>query len=61
MSTSSIKQNAQGVAEAYESYSKLVLDPSHDRKKAERLKKYILSLSNDTAKKLKELEKNVYY
>jgi len=59
MSLESIKQNAQSIISANEKYSQLVLKPTHDKKEAEKLKKYILTLSNTISKQLGEVKKDV--
>ncbi|MBT3262411.1 hypothetical protein HN992_03200 [Candidatus Woesearchaeota archaeon] len=59
MSLESIKQNAQSIISANEKYSQLVLKPNHDKKEAEKLKKYILTLSNAISKQIGEVKKDV--
>ena len=59
MSLESIKQNAQSIISANEKYSQLVLKPNHDKKEAEKLKKYIFTLSNAISKQIGEVKKDV--
>ncbi|MBT3865487.1 hypothetical protein HOF78_00090 [Candidatus Woesearchaeota archaeon] len=59
MHISSIKQNAQSIIDAYETYTKAALAPKKDSKKLARLKKYILNLSEDISKKAEELKLDV--
>ncbi len=60
MHISSIKQNAQSIIDAYETYSKTALAPNKDTKKLARLKKYILNLAEDISKKAKEMRFDVH-
>lgn len=59
MHISSIKQNAQSIIDAYETYAKVALAPNKDNKKLARLKKHILNLSEDISNKAKELKLDV--
>ena len=59
MSISSIKQDTQTIIEAYKDYSHLILNPKHDKKKAEKLRKYILNISNNISKKIGEIKSDV--
>ena len=59
MHISSIKQNAQSIIDAYETYNKAALAPKKASKKLARLKKYILNLSEDISKKSEELKLDV--
>ena len=56
MHISSIKQNAQSIIDAYETYAKAALAPNKDKKNIERLKNYILNISEDISKKIKEMK-----
>ena len=59
MSVSSIKQDAQTIIDAYKNYSRLALDPKPDKKKSEKLRKYILNISNNISKKIEEVKSDV--
>jgi|TARA_Y100000310_G_scaffold269523_1_gene282751 hypothetical protein len=59
MSVSSIKQDAQTIIDAYKNYSRLALDSKSDKKKSEKLRKYILNISNNISKKIEEVKSDV--
>ena len=54
MSLSSIKQNAQSIAEAYEAYIKLSSSSKPDKRKIDGLKNYMIRLSERISKNLGE-------
>ncbi len=59
MSIDSIKQNVKSINDAYQTYSNLISQHKYDKNRAERLRAYIFSLSQNLDQMIKEERENV--